>query len=114
MGAFFTAVLAKFGALATWLGKLLIGVFASGWFLLTDVVCWFFDGILKLTQTILNGLPGTNAFAALNPAQYISGAPADLVNMIGLMRVGEGLAIILGAIAIKLVLQLVPFTRLGS
>lgn len=114
MGAFFTAVLAKFAALATWFGNLVVAIFAAAWLFGTDLVCWVFESFLKLTQTLLNGLPGTDAFAALNPAQYINGAPADLVNMIGLMRLGEGLAIILGAIAIKLVLQLVPFTRLGS
>lgn len=114
MGAFFTAILAKFAALASWIGALAKAVFVAAWLFGTDLVCWVFEGFCRLTQTLLNGLPGTDAFAALNPAQYINGAPADLVNMIGLMRVGEGLAIILGAIAIKLVLQLVPFTRLGS
>ncbi|SOZ97310.1 DUF2523 family protein [Cupriavidus taiwanensis] len=114
MGAFVTAILAKFAALAGWLGTMAVAVFTAAWLFGTDLVCWIFEAFLKLTQTILDGLPGTDAFAALNPAQYINGAPADLVNMIGLMRLGEGLAIILGAIVIKLALQLVPFTRLGS
>ncbi|GAA7764753.1 hypothetical protein RN01_02215 [Cupriavidus sp. SHE] len=114
MGAFFTAVLAKFAALAGWIGSLAVAVFAAAWMFGTDLVCWAFESFLKLTQVILNGLPGTDAFAALNPAQYISAAPPELVNMIGLMRVGEGLAMILAAIGIKLVLQLIPFTRLGS
>lgn len=34
--------------------------------------------------------------------------------MLGMIRLGEGLAIILAAIGIKLVLQVIPFTRLGS
>lgn len=114
MGAFFTALLAKFAALASWFGSLAVAVFAAAWLLGTDLVCWVFEGVLRLTGTLLNGLPGTDAFTALNPAQYISGAPADLVNVIGLLRVGEALAIILAAISIKLLLQLVPFTRLGS
>lgn len=114
MGAFFTAVLAKFAALAAWLGSLAVAVFAAAWLLGTDIVCWAFEGLLKLLQGLLTGLPGTEAFSALNPAQYINGAPADLVNMIGLMRIGEALAIILAAIGVKLVLQVIPFTRLGS
>lgn len=114
MGAFFTVLLAKFAALAAWFGGLAVAAFAALWLLGTDVVCWLFESVLKLTQTLLNGLPGTEAFQALNPAQYISAAPAELVNIIGLLRVGEALAIILGAISIKLLLQLVPFTRLGS
>jgi hypothetical protein len=114
MGAFFTAILAKFAALASWLGSLVVAAFAAFWLLGTDLVCWVFESVLKLTGTLLDGLPGTDAFQALNPAQYISAAPAELVNIIGLLRVGEALAIILGAISIKLLLQLVPFTRLGS
>ncbi|WP_454742785.1 DUF2523 family protein [Cupriavidus necator] len=114
MGAFFSAVLAKVAALAGWLGSLAKAVFAAGWFLVTDLVCWAFQGFLGVVATVLAALPGTGAFQALNPAQYITGAPADLVNMLGLMRVGEGLAIILAAIAIKVALQVIPFTRLGS
>lgn len=114
MGAMVTAILAKFVALASWVGSLAVAVFAAAWLFGTDLVCWVFESFLKLTQTILNGLPGTDAFAALNPAQYINAAPSELVNMIGLMRIGEGLAMILAAIGIKLALQLIPFTRLGS
>jgi hypothetical protein len=114
MGAMVTAILAKFVALAAWFGALATAVFAALWLFGTDLVCWFLEGIFRVVQTVLNGLPGPDAFSALNPAQYLSGAPAELVNMVGLMRVGEGLAIILAAIAIKLVLQVIPFTRLGS
>ncbi|CAG2143001.1 DUF2523 family protein [Cupriavidus plantarum] len=114
MGAFFTAVLAKFAALAGWFGSLAVAAFAAAWLVGTDLVCWAFEGMLRLVGTVLNGLPGTEAFASLNPAQYLSGAPADLVNVVGLLRVGEGLAIILAAIGIKLALQVIPFTRLGS
>lgn len=114
MGAFFTAVLAKFAALASWFGSLAVAFFGALWLFGTDLVCWVMEGALRVLQTILDGLPGTEAFAALNPAQYINGAPAELVNMMGLMRIGEALAIILAAIGIKLVLQVIPFTRLGS
>ncbi|SDC52346.1 Protein of unknown function [Cupriavidus sp. YR651] len=114
MGAFFTAILLKIVKLATWLGSLAVAAFAAAWLLGTDLGCWLVEGLLKMTQTALNGLPGTDAFAAMNPAQYISGMPPDLVNMIGLVRVGESLAIILAAILIKLTLQVIPFTRLGS
>jgi len=114
MGAFFTSLLAKFAALATWFGNLFKAVFAAGWMLLTDLFCWLLAGLFALMQTVLNTLPGPDAFALFNPASYISGLPADLVNMIGLVRVGEALAIILAAILIKLTLQIIPFTRLGS
>lgn len=114
IGQFFTALLAKFGSALTWIGNLFKGVFVSLWHVVTDVFCWVFEGFLKILQGVLDALPGTQAFSLLNPAQYINGMSADMVNMIGLVRVGEGLAIILAAIAVKLVLQVIPFTRLGS
>ncbi|RJG00962.1 DUF2523 family protein [Noviherbaspirillum sedimenti] len=114
MGAFFTALLAKFSALATWFGNLFKAVFSSLWHLVTDVFCWIFEGLLTLVQTVLDSLPGPDSFSLFNPAQYVTGLPSDLVNMIGLIRVGEALAIILAAILIKLTLQIIPFTRLGS
>ncbi|WP_316896575.1 DUF2523 family protein [Ralstonia mannitolilytica] len=81
---------------------------------MTDLFCWAFEGVLAVLQVVLDGLPGPQAFQGLNPAQYIAGMPPELVNMLGLIRLGEALAIILGAIGIKLVLQVIPFTRLGS
>jgi hypothetical protein len=114
MGAFFSAILGKVVALAVWIGKLFVAVFASIWDVLTDLVVWVFIGIFKLTQTVLDGLPGTADFQLFNPANYIAGMPAEFTNMLALCRVGECFAIILAAILIKLTLQIIPFTRLGS
>lgn len=114
MGAFFTAILAKFAAIATWFGLLFKAVFVALWLFGTDVFCWILEGLLTIVQSVLDGLPGVDSFTLFNPAQYISGLPSDLVNMIGLIRVGEALAIILAAILIKMTLQIIPFTRLGS
>jgi hypothetical protein len=114
MGLFFTAILAKLVAVAAWIGSLFVAVFAALWLMGTDLVCWILEGFLGLIQTVLNSLPGVDGFALFNPAQYISGLPADLVNMIGLCRIGECMAILLAAILIKLTLQIIPFTRLGS
>lgn len=114
MGLFFTAILAKVVSFAVWLGALTVAIFAASWFLGTDLGCWMFEGFLKVIQEILTALPGTDEFTLFNPAQYINGLPGDFVNMIGLIRVGEALAIILAAILIKLTLQIIPMTRLGS
>ncbi|MFC7518673.1 DUF2523 family protein [Herbaspirillum sp. GCM10030257] len=114
MGAFFSAILGKVVALATWFGKLFVAVFESLWHLVTDLIVWTFIGSLKLIQTILNGLPGTSDFQLFNPATYIAGMPAEITNMLALCRIGECFAILLAAILIKLTLQIIPFTRLGS
>jgi hypothetical protein len=114
MGLFFTAILAKVVAFAAWLASLAVAVFAAVWLLGTDLGCWLLEGFLAIIQTVLESLPGVDGFALFNPAQYVSALPADVVNMVGLIRVGEALAIILAAILIKLTLQIIPFTRLGS
>ncbi len=81
--------------------------------MLKDIWFWIFDVTTDLVVEIVNGL-GDLFSIDFNPAQYISGLPADVVNVIGVIRLGEALAIILGAIVIKIILQLIPFTRLGS
>lgn len=112
LGQVGTLILAKLVAMAAWFGALFVAVFAALWLIGQDGFCWIMEQMLKLIQTILNSLPGN--FELFNPAQYIGGLPPELVNMIGLCRVGEAFAIILGAILIKLSLQIIPFTRLGS
>lgn len=107
-----TLLLAKIVAFAVWIGTLVVAVFAALWLIGQDGFCWIMEQLLKLIQGILDSLPGD--FELFNPAQYINGLPAELVNMVGLCRVGESLAIILAAILIKLSLQIIPFTRLGS
>ncbi|CAG2149907.1 DUF2523 family protein [Ralstonia mannitolilytica] len=114
MGAAISALIAKLVAIVAWFGKLAVAIFAAGWLIMTDLFCWAFEGLLAVLQVVLEGLPGPQAFQGLNPAQYIAGMPPELVNMLGLIRLGEALAIILAAIGIKLVLQVIPFTRLGS
>lgn len=114
IGLFFSAILAKVVALAAWFGALFVAAFAALWLLTTDLGCWVLEGLLSLIQIVLDSLPGVEGFALFNPAQYVSGLPPDLVNMLGLIRIGEAMAILLAAILIKLTLQIIPFTRLGS
>lgn len=100
------------GIFPDWLVNLVAAMFEALWDLVRDIFYWIFEQVLDLAIHILNGLDFD--FSMFNPAQYISGLPSELVNVIGLIRVGEALAIIVGAIVIRIVLQLIPFTRLGS
>jgi len=78
--------------------------------LLKDVFYFIVDAFLKLTNTIIASLPFKVDF--LNPCQ--AGIPPDVLNVLGLIGAGEGLGIIASAILIRIFLQLIPFTRLGS
>lgn len=112
MGAFFTAILAKFATLAGWLLALVVAIFAATWLLGTDLFAWLFEQLLDALIEILNAFQPD--FTLFNPAQYINALPAEVVQMVGFLRVGEALAIIGAAIIIRIGLQLIPFTRLGS
>ena len=48
------------------------------------------------------------------PADFFSGLPIDILQLSTLIGIPEGLAIIAVAYPIRLLLQLIPFVRLGS
>lgn len=77
-----------------------------------DVFIWIYDSVLGLIASILNGIG--NLFDGLNVAQYFEAIPADVANVMSLIGFGQATGIIIGAITIRLILQLIPFTRLGS
>ncbi len=81
--------------------------------MLKDIIFWLFETFLDLTIYILNGLSETLSFN-FNPGQYIAGMPSEVTQVLGLCRIGDCMVIIVGAIIIKILLQLIPFTRLGS
>lgn len=111
MGGLFTMLFAKLAAMLSWVGKLFVAVFVALWDLIRDAACWPFDQLTDIlvsavTAVDLSGFEGyTSAWGDL---------PADLINVLGLLGVGHAAAIIMAAIGVRLVLQLIPFTRLGS
>ena len=111
MAAFFTMLLAKIAAAVEWFGRLFVAVFEALWDLLRDALTWPFEQIMDVAVSAvqaldLSGLTGL--------AQGWGSLPGDVINILALLGVGEAAAIILAAIGIRLVLQLIPFVRLGS
>lgn len=114
IGNFFSAVLAKIGAVLSWLAGLVASVFVAAWDMLTDIFVWLFDQLLGLVvsavQSInLSGIPGAATITG-----YWSQLPAEMLNMLGYLGFGPAFAIIAAALGVRLVLQLIPFVRLGS
>lgn len=110
MGAFFTLLLAKFAALATWIGLLTVAVFVALWALLKDGATWPFDQMMSVAVSAV-GSVDTSQLSAVNAWGSL---PADILNILGLLGVGTAVQIITAAIGVRLVLQLIPFVRLGS
>lgn len=111
MGAFFTSLLTKLSAIVAWFGQLGIKVFESGWHLITDSFCWVVDQFLTVAVAAVGSLD----VSGLTPyANMWSGVTGDVLNVLGLIGVGDALAIITSAIVIRLTLQTIPFVRWGS
>lgn len=111
MEGLFGQILAKLTAIVTWIGNLFKACFDAIWNLGKDAVCWAFDSILSIVVGAVSAvdLTGLDQYT-----QTWSSLPASLLQVLGVLRVGEASAIIVAAIGIRLVLQLIPFTRLGS
>lgn len=93
------------------IGDTFVAAVASIADMLKDLFYWLFDMLMTFAVGLLNGLAATLDF---NPGQYISALSPELVNIMGLIRIGEAMTIIGSAIIIRLLLQLIPFVRLGS
>ncbi len=104
-------VLGKIVAFAKWIGDLFKEVFVSLWELVTDAFIWCFDGLLGVTVSVLNTVD-------VSPLQATQGAwrqlPGMLLEALAAIGLVPALGVIVSAIGIRLVLQLIPFTRLGS
>lgn len=96
--------------LVKFVSDLVVNIFKAIWDMATDLVCWVLDKLLDLVVSAVKALDlsGLQGFA---PA---GGLPAEILNVMALCGVGSAVAIITTAIGIRIALQLIPFTRLGS
>lgn len=104
-------LLNKVVAFATWIGKLFQAVFVAIWDLFRDGVVWVFDSFLALAVSILNAFDFSGLTQAVGAWASLPAGVIEVLNGIGL---GGALAVVVSAIGIRLLLQLVPLTRLGS
>jgi len=98
-------------SIVEWAYKLLLDVLLAAWDIITDAFIWAIEQCLSVVQFLLSqldlsGLQGySSAWGSL---------PSEIINALGLLGIGEASLIILASIAIRLILQLIPFVRLGS
>lgn len=111
MAAAFSMLFAKIAAIVEWFGKLFVAVFKAAWDFIRDAVCWPFEQIMDIAVGAVQALP---LDGLSNQATAWGNLPAEILNVMGLIGVGTAVSIIAAAIGIRLVLQLIPFTRLGS
>ena len=111
MAAGFSMLLAKIAAALAWIGSLFVAVFVALWDLLRDALTWPFEQLMTLVQTAVAAIDVSGFSAA---AINLGTVPAEMFNLLAILGVGTALGMIVAAIGVRLVLQLIPFTRLGS
>lgn len=80
--------------------------------MLKDLFLWIFEGLLDISILALQGLD--TYFDGLNIASYINQIPESVQWFLSAIGVPQAMTMIITAITIRLLLQLIPFTRLGS
>ncbi len=92
--------------------QIFMSILLSIYDILIDTVCSVLDAILSFCVGVVSGLGGVfNSFGVL---QYLNMLPQDMLNVMSLVGANEASAIIVSAVAIRFILQLIPFVRLGS
>jgi len=86
-------------------------IFCTLWDVLKDAIVYIFEKFFELAVYAIGLIPIP---VDISPGAFLLGLPAEFLNIIGLIRLPEAMAIILSALLIRFVLQLIPFTRLGS
>lgn len=86
-------------------------IFNSAWTMLKDLLFWILDQLLTLSTMLLSTVD-VSAITDAIPA--FSSLPEPVLNVLSLCGFAQCMLIIGGAIVIRLMLQLIPFTRLGS
>lgn len=108
IGAWF---LATINSLLNWIYSLLKSFVFTLVDAFHDLFCWLFDQILSLLVSILHSIDITQLPVI---SDYVSALPPSLLSVMGLLGAGQAMSIIVVAIGIRLLLQLIPFVRLGS
>jgi len=86
-------------------------VFSSLWLMLKDFFIFIIDQLLSLSETILGSVDLSDITQHFGIFQQI---PESLLNILGLVGFAQCMVIIGAAIIVRILLQLIPFVRLGS
>ena len=111
MGVIFSTLFAKLSALVAWFSSLFIAVFVAAWDFVQDAFCWPFEQCLSI---VVSAMSSFNVSGMTNNLSAWGSLPAEVINVMGLLGAGTAVTIISSAIGVRLVMQLIPFVRLGS
>lgn len=91
---------------------LFIGLFKGFITLFTDIFIFIFDVLMTAIMLLLEGL--TSLMDFMDFSQYYDNLPPEFVQAASAIGLGQVFGIVLAAHGIKLLVQLIPFVRLGA
>ncbi|WP_313332031.1 DUF2523 family protein [Comamonas sp.] len=94
-----------------WIADLSVAIFDAAWDMLSDLFCWVLDALLGIAVTAANALDVSQLDTFTS---NFGEMPSEIVNIMQLAGLGTAAQIVGAAIGIRLLLQIIPFTRLGS
>ncbi|MCX2759899.1 DUF2523 family protein [Vibrio sp. Sgm 22] len=80
--------------------------------MLKDMVFWIVEQFMSAVNSGLSW--AVNAFQPVDIGQYLQSIPPNVAWVMGAVGLPQCLSLIISAIALRMILQLIPFTRLGS
>ncbi|AAL49742.1 TPA: DUF2523 domain-containing protein [Vibrio cholerae] len=80
--------------------------------MLKDVFLWLIDGVLSAVNLLLE--KALSLIEPMDVSSYLTGIPSGAAWVISAIGIPQCLGMIMSAIIVRILLQLVPFTRLGS
>jgi len=80
--------------------------------MLKDLFFWAVEQVMEMVNMLLSGVFAL--FAPVDMSQYMTSIPPTVSWVMAAVGLPQCLSIILAAITVRLMLQLIPFTRLGS
>ncbi|GKT02283.1 DUF2523 domain-containing protein [Acidovorax sp. SUPP3434] len=106
-------VVDKLDGFIDWIFELVPRFFKSLVIILQDFFLWSLEQVFGLVKALIDGITGMDEMVA-KLAGIWAGVPPEVTLMMQTIGLGTAFGIIVAAIGIRLVLQLIPFTRLGS
>ncbi|MCG6280584.1 DUF2523 family protein [Vibrio diabolicus] len=97
-----------FNKLLVFLYQLLVSLFN----MLKDLFFWAVEQVMEMVNMLLSGVFAL--FAPVDMSQYMTSIPPTVSWVMAAVGLPQCLSMILAAITVRLMLQLIPFTRLGS
>lgn len=80
--------------------------------MLKDMVYWVVEQFMEVVNSALSS--AVALFQPVDVGQYLQSIPPNVAWVMGAVGLPQCLSLIISAIALRMILQLVPFTRLGS